>query len=68
MDLVWSSEGGRPLEDLGIEGRIILKWIFKKRFVEACTGLLWIRTGTGERSCECDNESLDFIGYGQFRD
>jgi len=34
------------LEDPAIDGRIKLKWIFRKWDVGALTGLIWLRIGT----------------------
>jgi hypothetical protein len=36
--------GGDPC----VEGRIILRWIFKNWDVRAWTGLRWLRIGTGD--------------------
>jgi hypothetical protein len=35
------------LEDPGVDGRIVLRWIFKRWDVEAWAGSNWFRIGTG---------------------
>jgi len=44
---------GNPREryhwrDQGVDGRIILRWIFRRWDVEVWTGLSWLRIGTGD--------------------
>jgi len=45
--LVSIPEGKKRLEDLDVDGKIILKWIFESWIEEAWTGLLWLKIGTG---------------------
>ena len=40
------SEGKRPL-GRGVDGRILLRWIFWLRYVGAWTGSNWLRIGKG---------------------
>jgi len=47
--LVEKLEGKSHLEDPGGDGRIILRWIFRKWYVGVWTGLNWLRIGTGGR-------------------
>jgi hypothetical protein len=35
------------LEDSGMDGRIILRWTFRKGDRGAWSGLIWLRIGTG---------------------
>ena len=49
MYRVWvgKPEGKGHWGDLDIDGRIILRWIFRKWDVGVWTGLRWLRVGTG---------------------
>ena len=48
QSLVGNPEGKSYFEDPGIDGKIILRWIFSKWEVRAWTGAIWIRIGTGD--------------------
>jgi hypothetical protein len=65
---VWHLREIDHLEDLGVDGRIILSWIFKKWDVGACTGSIWLRIGTGGGCCKYVNVPLGFTTYGEFLD
>jgi hypothetical protein len=45
--LVRKPERKRPLGRPGVDGRIILRWIFRKWDVGIWTGSSWLRIGTG---------------------
>jgi len=59
--LVGKQQGKRHLEDPYIDGRIILRWIFRRWDVEAWTGQV---VGT----CECSNKPSGSIKCGEFLD
>jgi hypothetical protein len=42
---VGKSEGKRPLEDIGVNGRITLKCMLKKEDARTGTGLNWLGVG-----------------------
>ena len=42
----WGKPKADNLEDAGVDGRIILRWIFGKWDVGAWTGSRWLRIGT----------------------
>ena len=46
------------MEEPGIDGRIILRWIFRKWDLVACTGPIWLRIWRGGGTYECGNELL----------
>jgi hypothetical protein len=57
------------LEDLDVDGRITLKWVFKKWDGEAWPRLICLSDRvTWVDCCECGNEPLVFIKCGEFRD
>jgi hypothetical protein len=56
------------LEELGVDGIIILSWIFRKCDVGVLIGSIWLKIGTGIGTCECGNETSDFIKCGEFLD
>jgi hypothetical protein len=45
--LVEKPDGKRPLDNPSIDGRVVLKWIFRKLDGVTWPGLLWLRIGVG---------------------
>jgi hypothetical protein len=56
------------LEDPGVDGRIILRWIFRKLNVRAWAGSMWLRIWQEAGACECGNEHSVSIQCGEFLD
>jgi hypothetical protein len=54
--------------DPGVDGRILLRWIFKKKDVGVRTGMSWLRIEKVAGTCESGNEPLGFIKCGEFLD
>jgi len=53
------------LEGPGVDGRIILRWIFRKWDVGAWTESIWLKIGTGGGHL-CGNEPSGSIKCGEF--
>jgi hypothetical protein len=44
--VVFDLKEGEYLEDIGVDVKIIFKWIFKKCHEKGWTGLIWLRIQT----------------------
>jgi len=56
------------LEDPDLDGRIVLRWIFRKWNVQLWTGLIWFRMGQVAGTCKRGNELSGSIKCGEFHD
>jgi hypothetical protein len=54
------------LGDPGVDGRIILRWIFRKWDEGVWAGSSWLRIGAGGGHFCCGNEPSDSIKCGEF--
>jgi len=52
----------------GVDGRIILRRIFRKCCWVAWTGLIWLRLRTGGENFKYSNEALGSIKWGEYHD
>jgi hypothetical protein len=50
------------LKDLDVDGRILLKLVFRKWDEEAWTRFIWLKTGTG--ALECGRKYSGFLKCG----
>jgi hypothetical protein len=58
-----------PLEDPGVDGRIILRWVFRKLiFFRSVLDRAGSGYGQMAVTCECGNEPLGYIKCGEFLD
>ena len=55
-------------QDPRANGRVILKQIFRKWDGWTCTGLIWLRIGTGRGTSKRGNNNSSFIKCEEFLD
>jgi hypothetical protein len=48
--LLENLKGRDRLEDLGVDGKIMLEWILGKEGAKVWTGCIWLRIGTSGRN------------------
>jgi len=56
------------LGDTGVDGRTILRWIFRKWNVGVGTGSSWLRIRKVVGTCKCSNEPSGSTKCGEFLD
>lgn len=54
--------------DIGVEKRIVLKWILERWNKRVSTGFMWMRIGKLEGFCEHGNEYAGSMQFWEFRD